>query len=292
MREEKTAGLIGIIGNSLLFLAKITVGIMYNSIAIISDALNSFTDIIASLIVHLSVIVSYRKADREHQFGHKRAQPIAGLIVAIFAGIIGFEIIAASIRKIMEGGEIVKGIFPIILMISVMIIKFFMYVYTKRVCKKTKSTALIAEAVDHRNDVLVSLAVLIGVGASNLGYAMFDPIIAMIIGVWIIKCGYDIGMDNIKFLMGEAPSVGLFEKIEEKAKTVRGVIGLNDVRAHYVGTDIEAEVHIYVDRKLNIVKAHDIGKKVQGRLEKMGEISRAFVHIDPFQGKIDRGRKF
>lgn len=292
MREEKTAGLIGIIGNSLLFLAKITVGIMYNSIAIISDALNSFTDIIASLIVHLSVIVSYRKADREHQFGHKRAQPIAGLIVAIFAGIIGFEIIAASIRKIMEGGEIVKGIFPIILMIFVMIIKFFMYVYTKAVCEKTKSTALIAEAVDHRNDVLVSLAVLIGVGASNLGYAVFDPIIAMIIGVWIIKCGYDIGMDNIKFLMGEAPSLGLFEKIEENAKTVRGVIGLNDVRAHYVGTDIEAEVHIYVNRKLNIVKAHDIGKKVQKRLEKMGEISRAFVHIDPFEGKFDRGRKF
>ena len=92
--------------------------------------------------------------------------------------------------------------------------------------------------------------------------------------------------------MGEAPSKELFEKIEKVAKSVKEVIGLNDVYAHYVGTLVEAEVHIYVDKKMNIEKAHDIGKKVQKKLEKMDEISKAFIHIDPFLGKFEKEKKF
>ena len=292
MKEEKKASWMGIIGNTLLFIGKIIVGLIYNSIAIISDALNSFTDIIASIIVHLSVVVSYKDADKEHQFGHKRAQPIAGLIVAIFTGIVGFEVILASSRRLMEGGEVGKGIIPVVLMVIVVVIKYGMYLYTKFVCNKTHSPALEASAVDHRNDILISFAVLIGVCAANLGYAIFDPIAAMIIGLYIIKSGYDIGKDNIKYLMGEAPSKEMFRKIENNAKSVKGVIGLNDVYAYYVGTLIEAEVHIYVDNRMNIKKAHDIGKEVQKRLEKMDEISRAFIHLDPFLGKFEKVEKF
>ncbi|MCK5282212.1 MAG: cation transporter [Nanoarchaeota archaeon] len=292
MNKEKKASWLGIIGNILLFLAKIIVGYIYNSIAIISDALNSFTDIIASLIVYISVIMSHEKADKEHQFGHTRAQPIAGLIVAIFIGIVGFQVIIVSITRILEGGVTKKGIIPIILVAAVMIIKFLMYVYTRDVCKKTKSTALLASAVDHRNDVIISFTVLIGVTASNLGYAVLEPMIAIIIGLWIIKSGFDVGRGNIRYLIGEAPSDELMEKVEKTAKSVKGVIGLNDIRAHYVGTSIEAEVHIYVDKKMNISRAHEIGKKVQKKLEAMDEISHAFIHIDPFYGKFEKERKF
>ena len=89
MKEERKASILGIIGNIFLFIIKIIIGIMYNSISIISDAINSFTDIFASFIVHLSIVVSGKKPDKGHQFGHDRAQPIAGLIVAIFIGIVG-----------------------------------------------------------------------------------------------------------------------------------------------------------------------------------------------------------
>ena len=292
MKEEKKASMLGIIGNSFLFIGKIIIGVMYNSIAIISDAINSFTDIIASIIVYFSVVVSYKDADKEHQFGHKRAQPIAGLIVAIFTGIVGFEVINASVTRLIEGGQIVKGYLPIVLVVLVMITKLFMYFYTRSVCRKRNSPALEASAVDHRNDVLISIAVLFGVVAANLGYPKFDPIAAIVVGLYIIKSGYDIGKDNIKYLMGEAPSKDLFDKIEKKAKSIKGVIGLNDVYAHYVGTVVEAEVHIYVDKKMNILKAHDIGKEVQKKLEGIDEISRAFIHIDPFLGKFEKAKKF
>jgi cation diffusion facilitator family transporter len=292
MTEEKAVTWIGIIGNSLLFVGKLIIGIMYNSIAVISDALNSFTDIITSFIVHLSIIVSHKRPDKEHQFGHKRAQPIAALVVAIFIGIVGFEVIVTAIRRILEGGSIKNGYIPVYLLIVVIIAKILMYLHAKTVCKKTKSTALDAFAADHFNDFLISFAVLLGLVVANLGYPIFDPLIAIIIGMWIIKAGYDTGMDNIKYLMGEAPSEEMFENIEKIAKSVKGVLGLNDIRAHYVGTRLEAEVHIYVDKKMNIEKAHTIGKKIQKKLERLEEVERVFVHIDPFEGEFRKERKF
>jgi len=283
-RAEKIAIWMGIIGNAVLFGGKIVIGLAFNSIAIISDSLNSFTDIIASTIVFISIRSSYKGPDPEHPFGHKRAQPIAGLIVAIFTGIVGFEVITQAVTRLFTGAEIQKGLLPILLVVAVMVVKLGMHLYARVVAERTRSTALMASATDHRNDVLISAAVLAGVIASNLGFPIFDPIVAILIGLWIIRAGFSIGQDNIKYLMGEAPPKDLMEKILRAAREVPGVLALNDVFAHYVGTTVEIEVHVNVDRRLNIEEAHAIGKKVQGAIESMDDISRAFIHIDPLEG--------
>ena len=282
-RAEKIAIWMGIIGNTVLFGGKIVIGLAFNSIAIISDSLNSFTDIIASTIVFISIRSSYKGPDPEHPFGHKRAQPIAGLIVAIFTGIVGFEVITQAVTRLFTGAEIQKGLLPILLVVAVMVAKLGMHLYARVVAERTRSTALMASATDHRNDVLISAAVLAGVIASNLGFPIFDPIVAILIGLWIIRAGFSIGQDNIKYLMGEAPPKDLMEKILLAAREVPGVLALNDVFAHYVGTTVEIEVHVNVDRRLNIEEAHAIGKKVQGAIESMDDISRAFIHIDPLE---------
>jgi cation diffusion facilitator family transporter len=292
MIEQKKVSFITIIGNIILFISKIIVGLMFQSIALISDAINSFTDILASCIVHVSVLVSHKEADKEHQFGHERAQPIAGLIVAIFTGIVGFQVIIGSIEWLMEGSTTEKGLMPFLIVIMVIIVKLALYIYTRRIIKKKKSTALSASAVDHRNDVLISATVLIGILFSNLGYPILEPIVAIIIGIWIIRSGFYVGKDNIGYLMGVAPAEELFDTIEKKAKTIKGVIGINDMRAHYVGTAVEVEIHIYVDKELNIKKAHSIGKQVEKKVESIDEICKAFIHIDPFLGKYVKERKF
>jgi divalent metal cation (Fe/Co/Zn/Cd) transporter len=92
--------------------------------------------------------------------------------------------------------------------------------------------------------------------------------------------------------MGVAPSEEIFELIEVRAMSIKGVLGLNDVRAHMLGTKIECEIHIYVDQKLNIKKAHDIGKRVQFAIEAMDDVQRAYVHIDPFLGRKHKPRRF
>ena len=282
-RSENLAMWMGIVGNAILFAGKITVGLAFDSIAIISDSLNSFTDIIASTIVFISIRASRRAADEDHPFGHHRAQPIAGLIVAIFTGIVGFEVIVQSVQRLFTGEAVQRGILPLVIVAGVMVIKLGMHLYVRRVAARMRSPALAASATDHRNDVLVSAAVFLGVGAANLGLPILDPIVAILIGLWIIRAGFSIGRDNIKFLMGEAPPKELVERIRGKAGAVDGVVGLNDVFAHYVGTTVEIELHINVDRRIDIERAHAIGKQVQGAIEAMDEVSRAFIHIDPLE---------
>jgi cation diffusion facilitator family transporter len=279
--EAKRATIIGIIGNVVLFFLKITVGLIYNSIAVISDAVNSFTDIIASIIVFISVKVSGKAADKKHPFGHHRAEPIAGLIVAILTGILGFEIIKAALGRLMSGEVFMRGIVPIAVMGFTVVLKSIMYWYCIRVGRKLKSTAILASSLDHRNDVVISSAALIGVAGGYFGISFLDAGVALVIGVWIIYVGYKIGMDNLKFLIGESAPDELMTNIRKIACRVEGVKGVNDVRAHYVGVLLHVEVHIEVDRHITIYRAHSIGKKVQRALEKNWEIERAFVHIDP-----------
>jgi cation diffusion facilitator family transporter len=283
-RSERFAIWMGIAGNAILFCGKIVIGLAFNSIAIISDSLNSFTDIIASTIVFISIRTSYREADEGHPFGHHRAQPIAGLIVAIFTGIVGFEVVTQSVTRLVAGGAgMERGVLPILLVAGVMVVKLGMYLVARSVALRTRSTALMASAADHRNDVLISAAVLAGVVAVNLGLPILDPVVAILIGLWIIRAGFAIGRDNIKYLMGEVPPKELLDRIREKARAVEGVLALNDVFAHFVGTTVEIEVHINVDRRMDIEKAHAIGKQVQWAIEDMEEISRAFIHIDPLE---------
>ncbi len=282
-RAEGLAIWLGIIGNALLFGGKIIIGLSFDSIAIISDSLNSFTDIIASLIVYLSIRTSHRAPDPQHPYGHKRAQPIAGLIVAIFTCIVGFEVITQGVSRLLTGEKMQQGLLPLLLVVAVMVIKLSMHLYVRAVARRTGSTALMASAADHRNDVMVSGAVLIGVLFSNLGFPIFDPVVAVLIGLWIIRAGFGIGRDNLKFLMGEAPPAALVEGIKLAAGAIQGVKRVHDVLAHYVGTTIHIEVHINVDRELNVEQAHAIGKQVQAAIEGRDGVARAFIHIDPLE---------
>jgi cation diffusion facilitator family transporter len=274
---------MGIIGNALLFCAKVFVGVTFNSIALISDSVNSLTDLVASTIVFISIRSSYRAPDAGHPFGHKRAQPIAGLVVAILTGIVGFEIIAQSTGRLFDGTEIQKGVLPIILLAVVLVVKLGMYLFARFTARQTGSTALMASAMDHRNDVLISAAVLLGVGASNLGMPVFDPLAAIAVGVWIIWAGFRIGRDNIKYLMGEAPAPEMVARVLAKAREVPGLLGVNEVSAHYVGTTVEIELHIDVDSRLNVAEAHEIATRVQRAVESMEEVSRAFIHVEPLE---------
>jgi cation diffusion facilitator family transporter len=280
---EKFATWMGIAGNAVLFAAKIVVGVGFNSISLISDSFNSLTDIVASTIVLISVRSSYRAPDAGHPFGHTRAQPIAGMVVAILTGIVGFEIIAQSVGRLFSGEQMKPGILPLILLAGVMVVKLVMHLVARTIGNKARSTALLASATDHRNDVLVSAAVILGVVGANLGLPIFDPIAAIAVGAWIIWSGFRIGRDNVKYLMGAAPPPELVQRIIDIAHSTEGVRGLNDVFAHYVGTSVEIEVHINVDRRITIDEAHAIGKKVQEAIEDIDEISRAFIHIDPLE---------
>jgi len=139
----------------------------------------------------------------------------------------------------------------------------------------------LASSIDSRNDVYISATALAGVICGLYGYPQMDDIAAILISFWIIYSGYKIGVQNIDYLMGKQPDSSIMEEIKKKACAVFGVIGIHDVRAHYVGNYIHVEIHISIDQNLTMTQAHDIGKNVQREVDAIEGIHKTFVHIDP-----------
>lgn len=280
-RSTRNATIFLILANLTLFIFKIIVGIISNSISVISDAINSFTDIISSIVVFVCVKMGCKEADEEHPFGHHRIEPIAGLVVALFIAIVGFEVIKISVGRILTGDHMHFSLAPVIVLIFTMCLKFFMFVYFRKVSSSSNSPALAASSIDCRNDVFISATALLGVLGSRFGHSYLDSVVGIFIGLWIIYSGYGIGMSNIDFLIGKSPDKETMKQIREAALSVKGVKGLNDVRAHYVGNYFHAELHIELSKRLSLEAAHDIGKKVEHAVESLPGVKKAFIHIDP-----------
>jgi cation diffusion facilitator family transporter len=279
--QKKKITILGIILNSILFIAKLIVGLISNSLAVLSDAFNSLSDIISSVGIFIAVKISHKRADQGHPFGHHRAEPIAGLVVAIFAGIVGFEILRTAISSMVNHTENIIGYSAPIVLIFTIVVKLFMSYYFVKEGEEINSPAIKASGIDSRNDVLVSSVALVGVIGSLYGILFLDDIAAIIISMFILYSGYKIGIENIDYLMGKSPPEEYVKKIESIAKKIKGVKGLNEVRAHYVGNFIHIEIHIEVDRNISTEKSHNIGKNVQKAIEKLADIDKAFIHVDP-----------
>ncbi len=278
---EKRATNIALGLNILLFVIKLIVGLISNSIAIISEAINSFTDIISSIAIRFSIKVSSQKPDEKHQFGHSAAQPIATFIVAILAGLLGLNIIQESIKRIISPPEVSLSLYVYLVLGITITTKIIMNRYQTIIGKKYNSPAIRAQAVDSINDVLASSFALFGIIGVQLGYPLVDGIGGLLVSFFIFRSGYEIAKENIDYLMGKAADQELIIEIVNRALKVDGVKGMNDLRSHYVGNKFHIEIHIEVDQKTNTKDSHDIGKKVQFAIEEIPEVQKVFVHIDP-----------
>ncbi|MFP4117734.1 MAG: cation diffusion facilitator family transporter [Candidatus Woesearchaeota archaeon] len=283
MRKAMFASLIAFFSNLFLLIIKGTAAYLSGSVALASDAVNSFTDVVSSAAIFFAVKISGKHADNDYQFGHKRAEPLAGIIVAVLGSVLGLEVLRSSVMGFISPGDITIGYFTILVMTVVIFVKLSLYIYFKILyVKHKKHPSLNALSVDSRNDMLISSLVLAGFFFYKVGYPFADSIAGLIIGVWIIRSSLKIGIDNSDYLMGKRPSEEMMNKIRKKAISVRGVKGLNDVFAQYVGPYIHTEVHIELEDDLKVPEAHDIAKRVGKKLEKTDVIDRAFIHIDPY----------
>ena len=281
MKRHVKITVFGIVLNTFLFLIKLLGSIFSGSLALLSDSFNSLTDILTSLTIFLAVRIGTKKADSDHPFGHRRAEPIAGLVVAIFAAILGFQVISDAFRGFFEPRELDINLIIFSIIVVSIVLKVYMYILFRREGKRSKSPAIMASSVDYRNDILVSCSVLIGNLFGYIGYSIGDTIVAIFIGVFIVYSGFKIGMENLDFLVGKVPDEDIIDHLKEKALSIRGVKRLNDVRAHYLGNFIQVEIHIEVDRRLSTQKSHDIATKVHDLLEQEEIVDYAFVHVDP-----------
>ncbi len=281
MEKLKKAANLTLIVNIFLFIIKAIAGIISYSIAVISDAINSLTDIIASLAIMYSVKISLKKPDEDHPVGHHGAQPIAVFLVALFTGIVGINLIEVSVERIISPYPIhISTIVYIILAVTI-ITKVILTRYQSSIGKSFRSPALKAGAVDSLNDVLASSLSIIGIVGVQLGFRYLDGIAGILIALFVFRSGYQIAKENINYLMGKAADKSLILEIANVALKVEGVLGINELKSHYVGNKFHIEIHIDVEKETSTENSHNIGKEVQSSILKLPEINKVYVHIDP-----------
>jgi cation diffusion facilitator family transporter len=276
------AALVGVVGNIFLSALKFIVGVAAGSMAVMADALHSFSDILGSAATWFGIRVSSKPADESHPYGHGDVEPLVGLLISIVLAVVGVEFAKHS-YNLLTAPPIVPDLRALYVTLFAIAFKEVMSRYTYGVAARINSPALRADAHHHRSDVYTSIAVIVGVGGAILGYPILDPLVGLLVSLIIIKVGYDVGKENIYQLLGTVPSPELKKRIEDFVYTIEGVKLIHRIRIHGFGAYYAVDLHVAVDEELPLSTAHRIAHKVEKMiLNEFHEISTVLVHIEPY----------
>lgn len=281
-RVMRRVGLVILAVNVGLALAKAGVWWTTGSLAVGSEAVNSASDAVYSVIVLAGLYLTTQPPDFEHPHGHERIEPFVSLFVAVGVFAAGAGVLwnaSTSVLNGTYGGS--AGVTGVAVLVVSGGVKYGLYRYCLRVGEQTHSPAIIATALDNRNDILTAGAALVGVLGASAGVPILDPIAAGVVSLGIIYTGYEIVRDNVNYLVGAAPPDELTAEILSRALEHPEVKGAHDVVAHYVGPEIDVSLHIEVEGDMTLFEAHDIESKVVESIGELPEVDDVFVHIDP-----------
>jgi cation diffusion facilitator family transporter len=281
---------VGILGNLALALMKLIVGLISNSRALIADAAHSASDIAGSFIVLIGLKAAHKPPDKDHPYGHGRAESIAAIIVSLLLLYVGLEIAIGSIRTIAGGvTEAPLGIAIAAILISIAV-KEAMFQYKYRLGKRLNSQSLIANAWEHRSDVYSSLAALAGVGGAVLGDYIgvpalyyLDPVAGIAVAVLILKMGYRLIRESIHTTMDHVLHEEDSRHLYEAIRSVKGVQAVDDLRARELGHYLIVDVKISVNPRITVLEGHEIARQVKLMLlRRFKNIADVFVHVNPY----------
>ncbi len=286
---EKTAiktSVVTIIFNFALSLFKLLAGIFGASMALISDAIHSASDVFSTVIVLIGVKASSKKADKKHPFGHERFECVAAIILAVVLFATGIGIGYAGIEAIITGAylnfEIPKTIALVAAAVSI-ITKEAMFWYTIIASKKVNSSALKADAWHHRTDALSSVGSLAGIIGAMLGVPVLDCVASIIICLMIIIAAVRIFMDAIKKMTDEACDEKTEEEIRNFILSCNGVERIDNLMTRLFGNRIYVIVEIACDGSLSLCAAHEIAEKIHNGIEeKFPLVKHITVHVNPY----------
>ncbi|MBI5758417.1 MAG: cation transporter [Planctomycetales bacterium] len=287
-REATVAAGLGLAVNLCLGIVKLVGGLVGQSFALISDAVNSLGDVVTSLAVLFALRVAQRPADDEHPYGHTRAEAIAGsnlaLLVIVSALLVGWE----AVQRIAVPHDL-PPVWTLWIAAANVLIKEGLYRYKREVGRRTGSSALMANAWDHRSDAFCSLAVLIGLGIVRWGGPAWigaDEASALVVVAVIVWSGTKMFHSNSSELMDSQADVQLVHEIRKTAEAVPQVRAVEKLRVRKSGLEYFADIHIEVDAQLTVAEGHRIGHAVKDRLvTRFASLRDVLVHLEPYPHK-------
>lgn len=273
-------GWLSIVVNIFLFGIKYWAGVVTGSVAIIADAWHTLSDSVTSIIVIIGAKASSKPPDKEHPFGHGRAEIIGSVIIGVLLAVVAFDFLVESINKLRDGEGTVFGTFALVVTIVSILMKEGMAQYAFWAARKTNSKSLKADGWHHRSDAFSSVVILIGIFIGSY-FWWIDGAMGIIIAALLFYGTYEILKDAIGTLLGQRASEDLIKQIKSMATECCDTdLNLHHFHLHHYGNHQELTFHIKLDGKLSLDESHTIATKLEKRIKENLNIT-ATIHMEP-----------
>lgn len=278
---------VGLLANIFLAIIKVVVGVVGGSAALLADGINSTSDVAYGIVINIFVRLSAKPADREHPYGHNQLETIATVVVGAFVMTSAIAIFWNSVENaytLLAAHEQETGAKLIALWVALfaVVMKSGLSLWTYALGRKTGNSAVLALAMDHRNDIFASAAAAIGIVFGHWGFPWVDPLAGAVVAVIILKTGVDILRSATADLMDTLPGRELGKEVETALTDVYGVRDVEEVHAHRFGPYLMINLTIGVDGDITVAAGDRIATEVeQTLLARIDALRRVYVHYHP-----------
>ena len=275
------AGIVGIIANTVLFIVKIAIGLLFGSISVIADSLNNLSDAGSSVLTVVGYTMSGKPADKDHPYGHARMEYLCSLFISVIVMFLGVEMLTSSIDKIVNKQQTEEfGITAIIIIASTIAVKVLIALFYDKLGKRINSPTLKASAIESVSDVITTSAVVIGMVLTPYTGPYTDAIIGCAIAVYILVMGFKLVKESSNILIGTAPDAEFVHSVIKRIKEYQGVLGIHDLVVHSYGENKSfITVHVEVDSEESIMISHELMDNIEADFLK--ENINLVIHMDP-----------
>jgi cation diffusion facilitator family transporter len=260
--------------------AKLVVGVLSGSVAVLGDGLHSAFDVVIAIVTVLAVRLAAKPPDETHPYGHGRAENLAALAEAVVMVLVGAGVAVAAVRRLQTGAEVHAVREALIVTGVALVVGIWRSSVLRRAAKRYASPALEADATNLTADVVESVAVLVGLGAARLGFPAGDPIAAFFVVAVMWSMAVRIGLRAVHVLMDRTPP-DLTERLGEVTRAVEGVVDVGDLRVRQSGADVHAEVTVAVGRTSSVEQSHNITEAIEAAVANAVPGATATVHVEP-----------
>jgi cation diffusion facilitator family transporter len=293
-RAVTNASLVAMIGNAVLAALKIVIGLISGSLAVVGDGIDSSTDVVISFVTLIASRIMAKPSDREHPFGHGRAETLATTILAFVIFFAGAQLLMSTIHALSDDApERIPAAMALFVTGFSIAGKLLLAWSQFAVGRRHRSDMLIANGKNMRNDVLISSAVMLGLFFTYvLDLPVIDPIMALLVSVWIMKSAIGIFREVNTELMDGTNDSDLYHAIFDGVKSVEGAGNPHRARIRKIANLYDIELDIEVDPKLSVAAAHDIAVAVERAVRaRIDDVFDVMVHIEP-EGNREEGEGY
>ena len=266
----------------VLITAKLLAWYLSDAVSILASLIDSSLDLLASLVNLLAIRHALQPADKEHRFGHGKAEPLAALGQAMFiAGSAAMLLFQASSRLI-HPQPLASGIeLGLIVMVFSIIATTLLIILQRYVIKKTNSSAIRADSLHYQSDLLINVSIIVALLLTHYGWLWFDPVMAMLIGFYVLLSAWKIFRDAIDLLMDHEITDTERQQIIRLANSHPQVRGMHDLRTRRSGTRVFIQLHLELDPHMQLQQAHDVSNAVSQKIQALFDDAEIIIHQDP-----------